>query len=129
LIMTFGTSTIPRFWRIKIAMLPCDSDYLGIRVTDISYISCLSSRLTIISRYSPGRVPAVFHVYGRLYRHIQLEGHHLEDHTSTGQSGLLHVFQDRIGAQTSGNNLVIIWMDSFPDVIIPIGKSNRPAPR
>jgi hypothetical protein len=33
------------------------------------------------------------------------------------------VFQDRIGAQTSGNNLVI-WMDSFPDVIIPIGKSN-----
>ncbi|XP_046637998.1 uncharacterized protein LOC124316228 [Daphnia pulicaria] len=29
LIMTFGTSTIPRFWRIKIAMLPCDSDYLA----------------------------------------------------------------------------------------------------
>ena len=55
-----------------------------------------------MSRYSPGRVPAVFHVDSRLDRHIQLEGHDFEDHTPAGQSGLLHVFQDGIGAQTGG---------------------------
>ncbi|EFX82909.1 hypothetical protein DAPPUDRAFT_240674 [Daphnia pulex] len=29
LIFTFGTSTVPRNWRIKIAMLPCGADYLA----------------------------------------------------------------------------------------------------
>jgi hypothetical protein len=30
LLMTLGTSTVHRIWRIKIAMLSCDSEYLGI---------------------------------------------------------------------------------------------------
>jgi hypothetical protein len=29
LVMTLGTSSSPRYWRIKIAMLPCDSEFLG----------------------------------------------------------------------------------------------------
>jgi hypothetical protein len=29
LLMTLGTSTVHRIWRIKIAMLSCDSEYLG----------------------------------------------------------------------------------------------------
>lgn len=30
LIMAFGSSTVARSWRIKIALLPCNQDYLGI---------------------------------------------------------------------------------------------------
>ncbi|XP_046638055.1 uncharacterized protein LOC124316262 isoform X3 [Daphnia pulicaria] len=29
LVMTLGTSSSPRYWRIKIAMLPCDSEFLA----------------------------------------------------------------------------------------------------
>lgn len=30
LVMAFGTSTVARAWRIKIGLLPCGADYLGI---------------------------------------------------------------------------------------------------
>jgi hypothetical protein len=100
LIFTFGTSTVPRNWRVKIAMLPCGADYLGIYPFNFNY-RLLAKIEFIIIPISSKRMFAVFHDGHRFGADVQLEGRrHWHIDPSTCQSGLLHMFQDRIGQQT-----------------------------
>jgi hypothetical protein len=48
LVMTLGTSSSPRYWRIKIAMLHCDSEFLGNRF-ELLLLTVITQCLCIIA--------------------------------------------------------------------------------
>jgi hypothetical protein len=50
--------------------------------------------------FSAGGLPAVFHNVDGFDHDFQLDGHDQSGNTSTGQSGLLHLFPDRVGQPT-----------------------------
>jgi hypothetical protein len=50
--------------------------------------------------FSAGGLPAVFHNVDGFDHDFQLDGHDQSGDTSTGQSGLLHLFPDRVGQPT-----------------------------
>jgi hypothetical protein len=118
LVMTLGTSSSPRYWRIKIAMLPCDSEFLGMKFK-MAILNVDKNDATVPCLYhSSGRLPAVFHYVNGFSHDFQLDGHNQSSDTSTCQSGLLHLFPYRIGQQTGKDiNLNPNYKILFPPFI------------